>query len=508
MTSLVIHWLLLLTSQYNITTPNSTTIAFSIAIDRSAHHNLTFKMIHVSQTTLVLSLLLFLQQERQNAVGFSVGSTTRAKSRSTTTTTMASTTQLFLRTNVKVPLLDVLGDDSEEAKQMITPLPSSHLPAEMATPCLYGMQVERPIHKLLLEEAHDLRENPTDPPTYGHLVWKSGDSLVGAIGCTAEILVHAPTTEVMNPEIAQDLKTADAGASSAVQSETPPSTALCRGGYRFVVKEVLRSIPYPVVLIDEIQDDAEDNDSEMFASVTSGDGGDDDDDDDDEDNDEQYINLSARELIQRTMIGIQSVVSQNLEEVNSKQMSPLEQSILEESGAAINPNAMELMQAEEMAAVWDVFQASLVDDISPKDRKYAIALMAAELADMKNEVRRKILLTRDSQERLRIVLQELDEMVGMARARKMASQITDKDDDTNRDLKVGQPQLPGWAKSIVKGTKVEYFWNEKYGWVAGEVMEVPVTVVDEILLTIRFDDGETHTLPLTADDKVRWRPPA
>jgi hypothetical protein len=461
-------------------------------------------MIHyVSQTTLVLSLLLFLQK---HAFGFSVASTTRAKSRSTTT----STTQLFLRTNVKVPLLDVLGDDSEEAKQMITPLPSSHLPAEMATPCLYGMQVERPIHKLLLEEAHDLRENPTDPPTYGHLVWKSRDSLVGAIGCTAEILVLAPTTEVMNPEIAQDLKTADAdaGASNGVQSETPPSTALCRGGYRFVVKEVLRSIPYPVVIIDEIQDDAEENDSDMFASVTSGDGDDDDDDDDEDNDDEKYINLSARELIQRTMIGIQSVVSQNLKEVNSKQMSPLEQSILEESGAAINPNAMELMQAEEMAAVWDVFQASLVDDISPKDRKYAIAIMAAELADMKNEVRRKILLTRDSQERLRIVLQELDEMVGMARARKMASQITDKADDSNRDLKVGQPQLPGWAKSIVKGTKVEYFWNEKYGWVAGEVMEVPVTVVDEILLTILFDDGETHTLPLTADDKVRWRPPA
>lgn len=163
--------------------------------------------------------------------------------------------------------------------------------------------------------------------------------------------------------------------------------------------------------------------------------------------------------------------------------------------------------SEEMVAVWEVFQTSLVDDIAPHDRKYAVAMMAAELADMNNHVRRQVLLTRDSQERLRIVLKELDEMVGMARARKLASKITEKVDDDDRELKVGQPQLPSWAKTIVKGTRIEYFWNEEYGWMAGKVMEDPITVVDEILLTILFDDGETHTLPLTAEDKVRWRPP-
>jgi hypothetical protein len=176
------------------------------------------------------------------------------------------------------------------------------------------------------------------------------------------------------------------------------------------------------------------------------------------------------------------------------------------SGSSLDPNAMEQLQAEEMAAVWDVFQGSLVDDIAPKDRKFSIAIMAAELADMTNALRQRILLTRDAQERLRIVLKELDELVGMARARKMAAQITDKVDDSNKDLQVGPPQLPQWARSIRKGNRLEYFWNEEFGWVAGEVLEDPVTIVEELLLTVRFDDGETHKLPLTAEDKVRWRP--
>lgn len=35
----------------------------------------------------------------------------------------------------------------------------------------------------------------------------------------------------------------------------------------------------------------------------------------------------------------------------------------------------------------------------------------------------------------------------------------------------------------------------------------PMKVVDELIVNVRFDDGETHRLPITADEKVRWRPP-
>ena len=467
-----------------------------------------------TKTTMLISLreiiivTFLIHNEVFQGLKFAAGFSTVSVSSKHNIVPPTTMTRLFLRTNVQVPLLDLLDEESGEESSTVTPLPSSHLPAEVATPFLYGMQVETPVRKLMLEEATSAvtEFNDEGPALYGHLVWKdkNSDSLVGAIGCTAEILVNAPTVEVLNPDIAEDLEEAKKKLATT-PSETPVSTVLCRGGYRFVVKEVIKTIPYPVAIIDEIKDDADEDDSDMFSSVSFEDN--DDDDDDDEEDDDDYAHMTARELIGKTMLGIQRVVSQKLEDTTSKQMSPLEQSILEDSGMSVDPAAIELMQAEEMMAVWEVFQANLVDDIEPHDRKYAIAIMAAELADMNNEIRQQVLLTRNSEERLRIVLKELDEKVGMATARKLATQITDKVDDSSRDLKVGQPQLPVWARSIVKGTRVEYFWNEDYGWVAGEVIEDPMTVVDELLLTIRFDDGETHRLPLTADEKVRWRPP-
>jgi hypothetical protein len=459
----------------------------------------------------------------------------------------------LLRSNVKIPLLDLLVDgmtsttthddnDDNNAAVIVTPLPSSHLPPELATPFLYGMQVDRPVHKRLLEEAMALAATSTTttttttssrtpqfmdsggtiqhtPAMYGHLVWKpqGSSSLVGAIGCTAQILVNAPTTEVLSSQIAQELgdptatTTSTATTPSVSASEPSPTrTVLCRGGFRFVVKEVLQSIPFPIALVDEIQDDDEWDDSDMFASVVSGSvSHDDDDDEDDEDpttSMSYYSSLSGAELLQRTMRGIQSILSQKLREVSDRRLSPLEQQILQSSGITIDPHAMELARVEEMVAVFDVFQEALVDDISPNDRKFAVAIMAAELADMNNHVRQQVVVTRDAHERLRIVVKELDEIRGMATARKVAKQITQTLDDDERDLKVGTPHLPPWAKTIVKGTKVEYFWNEEYGWCTAEIIADPVTVVDEILLTVRFEDGEVHKLPLSADDKVRWRP--
>lgn len=442
-----------------------------------------------------------------------------SKSLSSVSTSLSSPkrpreTRLFLQTGLQIPLLNVLDENPTDAEPgSITPLPSSHLPATVATPFVYGMQVERPVHKLLLEEAINSVPQFDATPIYGHLVWKdpSTDSLVGAIGCTADILVNAPTTDVLDPLIAQDLQAQREQNSESLDSsealppsETPATTLLCRGGFRFVVREVVKSIPFPIAIVDEIEDDAEEDDSDMFASFA----GETAKDDDDDDEDAKYASMSPSELLQKTMLGVQAVVSQKLAETRSKQISPLEKQILENSGIMVDPNAMERMRAEEMVAVWEVFQESLVDEISPSDRKYAVAMMAAELGDMDNRIRQRVLLTRDSQDRLRIVLKELDEMVGMAKARKIASQITEEVDEGDRDLKVGVPQLPPWARSIVKGTRVEYFWNEEYGWCGAQVVEDPVTVVDEILLTVRFDeDDETHTLPLSADEKVRWRPP-
>jgi hypothetical protein len=248
------------------------------------------------------------------------------------------------------------------------------------------------------------------------------------------------------------------------------------------------------------------DDSDMFSTF----GAEEEDDDDEED--DELINMPAPELIGNTMRNVQSIITQQLEDAIAKtQMGPLEQSILEDGemeggGKAINPAVIGLAHAEEMSAVWSVFQMSLVDDIEPSQRRFAVAIMAAELANLNNDLRQEILLIRNAEERLRIVLRELKEIVGMAQARKVASSITDKTDETDRDLTVGAPQLPPWARQITKGNKIEYFWNKEYGWCPGVVTEDPVTIADELLLTIRFEDGEEHRLPLTAEDKLRWRP--
>ena len=443
-----------------------------------------------------------------------------------------------LRKDVEIPLLDLIdqtiGNDQDENDEpaFVVPLPSSSFPDQLSTPFLYGMQMDVPLHKMILEEAISMAETATvsssaplstlSKPFYGHLVWKdtASDSLVGAIGCTSEILVNAPTKQILSgpktpleEEMAKLEKSFSAGEekdeSKSSADSSAPTTLLCRGGWRFVVKKIVRSIPYPVAIVDEIEDDADEDDSDMFSTVSSDD--DEEEDDDDEDDDE-LASMTAPELIGNTMRNVQFIIKEQLEEAIAKnQLSPLEQSILDselaKAGQTINPAVIELAHAEEMSAVWDVFQMSLVDDIEPSQRRFAVAVMAAELANLKNDLRQKILLERNAEERLRIVLSELKEMVGMAQARKLASSITDKTDEDDRDLKVGKPMLPPWAKQIRKGTKIEYFWNEEYEWCAGVVAEDPVKIADELLLTIRFEgEDETYRLPLSAEDKLRWRP--
>lgn len=440
---------------------------------------------------------------------------------------------------------DTTNDDDETKPKkpgFIIPLPSSDLPDQLATPFLYGMQMDTPLHKTILQEAISMAEATTaqssaplstlPKPFYGHLVWKDGTSLVGAIGCTAEILVNAPTTEILGgglggignaveDELAKLEKTFSESKGEEGDEPKPEdnkkdnddnvtpasNTLLCRGGWRFVVKEVVRSIPFPVVIVDEIQDDADEDDSDMFSTVGSTTS---DDESDDDDDDDELGTMPTPELIANTMRNVQIIIGQRLEDaIANTKVGLLEKSILEAQGGGpnvINLAAIELAHAEEMTAVWEVFQSSLVDDIEPSQRRVAVAIMAAELADLKNNVRQQILLTRDSEERLRIVLGELNEIVGMARARKLASSITEEADESEKDLKVGKPMLPPWAKQIKKGTKIEYFWNEEWEWCPGVVTEDPITVADELLLTIRFEDGEEHKLPLCGEDKLRWRP--
>jgi hypothetical protein len=356
----------------------------------------------------------------------------------------------LLITNLKVPLL---------RRDTILPLPSSHLPDELATLNVYSIPIMTAVDKSIVEYA---TEN-TD--CYVGHVCARPNTWVGAVGCVSLAI-------------------------STLGGEKSDRLLVCKGAFRFVVKQVLQEIPFPIVLVDELVD--QDNFESELSQIND-------------------IDVSL-DVMKRTSFLLEILDKYCQQQVETAgELSPLEQAILEETGNTIMPIVIQQLALEKVAVI-HVFRALYVDSeqsgFSFPHILYASALLAAEIADFSTSQRQKLLEMTHGVERLIYVSGVIEEKVGMARARKMAEQITAATDEASKDLKIGQPQLPPWAKSIRKGTVVEYFWNEEYGWCRGKVVEDPVRIVDEIVLTVRFDDGETHRLPFSADEKIRWRPPS
>jgi predicted DNA-binding protein YlxM (UPF0122 family) len=377
--------------------------------------------------------------------------------------------------------MDMTTESSKEFDDsMIVPLPSSHLPDELSTLNMYGMQIKVAIHKMMMEQATSKTGiNPNDisgdifgamkgkEAFYGHVVARTepgSDTLIGAIGCASEIVLAVPsqTVEMNNVSGGQPLFTADDGVSPGDNTEDAPMTVLAKGCFRFVVKEVTQTFPYPIAIVDELLDDPPGSSSSSSSSssavvqVQSEDDehendSDDEDDEDDDDYDDMYAHLTPSELVPRTLSAMKAITDQK---INKKPMnlSPLEQSILESqqgnnnggNGNNMSPDIMQGMantmaqnQAEEMGAVFDIFVSSLIDIAPmPVDRYYAVALMAAELAGVDNAARKQILTTIDGVERLRFVLEKLEETISLGQAKKLTEDIVDKSDEGSKDLKV------------------------------------------------------------------------
>lgn len=353
-------------------------------------------------------------------------------------------------TNLKIPLL---------RSDAFLPLPSSHLPDDLATLNVYSIPLETALDQSIVAYATENTDSYV-----GH-VCTTPSTWIGAVGCVSQTIPRTDTAK-SNPLV-------------------------CKGAFRFVVKQVLQEIPFPIVLVDELVDQET---SETAFSWS---------------NEKEDASSDPIECTSRLLSLLDEYCQQQLENVG--EVSPLEQVILEETGNVIMPMVVEQL-AMEKAAVLQVFRAFYLDNERPGSSLpqilYATALLAAEIADFAGSQRQKLLEMTNSIERLVRTCNTVEEKVGMARARKMAGQITAAADEASKDLKIGQPQLPPWAKSIRKGTELEYYWNEEYDWCRGVVTEDPVRIVDEIILTVRFEDGETHRLPFSADEKIRWRPPS
>jgi hypothetical protein len=473
----------------------------------------------------------------------------------------------------EMPLMDLLQMGAKEFENnMIQPLPSRQYPDDaMRTLFLYAMPLIHvpPVHQqAIINDATNTRsttggiEHPQEEVAgcFGHLAYKPStnnnnnnnnnsnnnnnnepslsSSLVGAIGCVAQIFPQK-TLSYGSPLVVLDDSLADSG----LQDDEPIKKAaaaavLCRGWYRFIVRKVIQTIPYPVAIVDELVDDEYDeyDDVEVRDGVDKttiatrvkiyndfgdddGDHDDEDDDDDADDDDDEYADLTPDQLEKRLVQGMRDYVQQQLD-VTNREMTPLELSILQDSGGSVGGDAAivsaQRQAVEEMAAVLDVFLHYLVDEspiLAPTDRYYMLAFMAAEMIKMDNDTRRKILVLTNSVQRLRLVLAAVDDQVGMARARLVANSITAQSDEEEKDLKVGRPQLPAWALQIRKGMRIEYYWNEEYEWCVCEVVQDPVLHQQnddgsELVLTVLFEDDNDRTrqLPFRADEKARWRP--
>jgi len=406
--------------------------------------------------------------------------------------------QFTARKNIRLPLLVDDVSDGDDVKSLYdVPLPNSHLPPELTTASLYELKLDIPIHKSVIQEAISSSQQISSPLEesccYGHVVYtpQKGDDLVGSIGCASEILIGAPTNNVEENLVEG--------------SESGPLMVLARGSYRFIVKEVVKSIPYPIAICDEVLDDniQEENETKKDEDI--------------------YDTLEPNKLVKEIFTSLERILQAQLAET-SIPLSPLQASILGEDG--VIEAEQKQFDAEERLAVFQTFISSLLDIAADeKDRHYAIAMIAGELVNLSSDIRRKMLITTNGVERLRMVLRELVSIQSMDSAKLItkslslggdadetginidAQSLKNKEDD-QKNLQVGTATLPPWANQIQKGNRVEYWWDENEGWCLGTVDEDPVKIMDEILLSVKFDDdGSIHKIPFKADEKARWRPP-
>ena len=95
---------------------------------------------------------------------------------------------------------------------------------------------------------------------YGHVIAKKegSDDLVGAIGCAGEIVLAVPSSsvEMSNTVGGGTPLVSDNTIVPGENNEDVPMTVVVKGGFRFVVKEVKQTFPFPVAIIDELLDEA------------------------------------------------------------------------------------------------------------------------------------------------------------------------------------------------------------------------------------------------------------
>ncbi len=404
------------------------------------------------------------------------------------------------RKNIKIPLLmPVAADnDDDDDDEALIPLPSC---GEVELSSTHQLTVSTAMHKLLIEHCvknsdtgnEDEFAIPTDynqkNPLFGHVAYVKGtssSSLVGSIGCVSEILAVARniddppqeegTARMMEFLLPQEL----------LNDDLKDWIVLSRGNFRFIVKKMIQTYPFPIALVDELvdgvdpkellqqqqvtdtyqeedqetkdqKDDSSDNDSSVIeyndfddfqffddsalSSSTEVDNHNHEDDEDDEiDDDPLYPDLDESQVLQRLVSSVNKMLQKDVDAASeNSSVSLLEKSIMEQYNVS---NKARRAKAEENLATWQVFLSELLDIAPSKgERQYKVSMMAAELGQVSNEVRTKMLKSTDTVWRMRYVLQQIEQSMSMAQAKKLTQDIVKKTDEPYKELKVNSDTI-------------------------------------------------------------------
>ncbi|KAL1520592.1 hypothetical protein AB1Y20_022168 [Prymnesium parvum] len=387
---------------------------------------------------------------------------------------------------LEIPLYDPLSDE------VPFPFPSGG--------CLGGQVFryvfDRPVYLRMLRAAcgsdSGLSETDgTEPrPIIGHCVWPGDGPPVASLTFGPDSTVRVGTIgaalQLLSVEFGESTGPQAAFSPAALSQEL--AVVRARAAFRFEVAEVTGTIPYPKARVRRVRDAPLETDAERARAAE----------------------------LEAALVTLLS----KLVQLSSK---------LEAAGpmAAAASDALrapaELLQAHEEAVLGGEYR-------SATERWEAISLAVCEVVDLPHDVAAAALACRSPIERLELLLASmrpaLAEMAALASIDAVGTLGEPEDGGaegapratlgeksswegglegfTPIEIPVGGGEAGGTeAKELPDGARIEYWWNEEYGWCAATVRR-KLRTAEGLLHTLEFDiDSTWEDLPLTAG---RWRP--
>jgi len=397
---------------------------------------------------------------------------------------------------IRMPLLDrtdtEVGGDATLSFVPV-PLPVADPDAEAGfVQGVFATEMSRPANVRMVVEAapgegdetlgkYGLLFHKPGPDGDGTGVKRAEDPLVGAIGVAVEILELAFLPDPV-------------GGSKSGGEPVRPVTVVGRAVYRFVVKEVQSTFPFITATVAKFPDvDTPDVDGSQAQKIVAC-----------EDRCLEAMRLVAQRRIEE--LSSTSVLEDHIEE-------------MKRAGAG-EERQLSLLQGKEVLKTVEGFSATLdsIGSIPSTERTYALGMVALDVLSLStvsmesfsSDFVREALVMVDGMQRVERITAKIEEEISLLRARALTRELKDtvsKEDEYKLDLKIGAPSLPPWAAGIQVGTRLEYYWNEDYGWTGAQIVK-RMEIAGELLFDVLFDDGETHRLPFLPEDKIRWRPPS